>query len=786
MKHLILLAVLILLYRAHAYAMGVEVKPSDGQFRLSNPHVTLVLDRATGAASIAWSEPRNVSVANLSAIVEVNGQPRDLKNLAIESESFTNKLGSGTRLIQRTGGDVIIERAWACYNDSPIVTQSLKITNGSKSAITLGTMKLAQANGAGTWRIGAGGRAPAAVWVQGASQLMCRVADAVGKDAAYSSTQFLALADAEHRGALMLGFLSAREAMPELSAQFSAKNAGAALLMQQRCNGRQLPPGQSVDLDPIYFNAEVDPYAALEHYGDDVARFSPIAPRHGANSLWCSWYAHRMAVNEELVLANAAVAAKYFQPLGMSVIQLDHGWQRGEVTGDWTAKEAFPHGFKWLSDELAKRYNLKLGLWIAPTDVAETSQTYQQHPEWMLKGDDGKPLVNWKWYWKPNPNCFELDATNPAAAKWVEESFANLTAQGASYYKIDFIAASAGEQFHQSDPTVTRGWGNLVRAMQSVRKGAGEKAWIRYCQAPPLLAVGLADSAYGGDDTYDAGTENTMQSLRGNARSLAAGYWINDRLYHREVCDMSVRMQADIEEVRLRLAIMSLAGCSAAFSDELQYLPPSRIHMMQQCLPPGGPAMKPIDLLERDIPSIWQIHCGKGDNQWDIVGLFNFDDQPQERAIEFASLGLPSDADVSVFEFWRESFEGIHRGKFSMTLPPHTSRILCIRRLVDAPQIVGTDMHVLQGVHDLADVRWDAKTQQLSFKSTRMPGAAGKVLIHVPERFQPRFDFPLANSSARLTHVSGPLWMVELQFETKEVRASIPFEPKGTKHPPSN
>jgi hypothetical protein len=25
-----------------------------------------------------------------------------------------------------------------------------------------------------------------------------------------------------------------------------------------------------------------------------------------------------------------------------------------------------------------------------------------------------------------------------------------------------------------------------------------------------------------------------------------------------------------------------------------------------------------------------------------------------------------------------------------------------------------------------------------------------------------------------------------LQFETKEVRASIPFEPKGTKHPPSN
>jgi hypothetical protein len=659
--------------------------------RVSNAHVNLVLDRTSGAASITWPAPRNVAMVNLTSVVEVNGRPRELKNVPVEAEPLASKLGKGTRLIQRSeDGGVVVERAWMGYDNSPVVTQSLKITNRSNSPITLGTMKRAQSSGAGAWRIGAdGGRAPAAVWVQGASQLMCGVAGQAGKDAAYQGTQFLALATADRRGALIIGFLTAREAMPEISAQFTAKDAGTALVVQQRCNGRQLPPGQIVELDPIYLSAEVEPYAALEHYGDDVARFAPIAPRHGVNSLWCSWYAHRMAVNEDLVLANADVAARYFQPLGMSVMQIDHGWQRGEITGNWTAKDAFPHGLKWLSDELAKRYKMKLGLWIAPTDVAETSDTYKQHPDWMLKGDDGKPLVNWKWYWKPNPNCFELDVTNPAAAKWMEQSFANLTAQGASYYKIDFIASSGGEQFHQSDPTVARGWGNLVRAMQSVRRGAGERAWIRYCQVPPLLGVGLADSVIGGADTLDGGRPETMGTLRENARSLAAGYWINDRLYHREICDMSVRMQADVEEVRLRLAIMALAGCSVSFSDELQYLPPSRLRMMQQCLPPGGPPMKPLDLFERDIPSIWQVHCrGRGDDQWDIVGLFNFDDQPQERAIPFSSLDLPAAADVAVFEFWREHFEGIHRGGFKMTLPPHTSRILSLRRLRDVPQVV--------------------------------------------------------------------------------------------------
>ena len=73
------------------------------------------------------------------------------------------------------------------------------------------------------------------------------------------------------------------------------------------------------------------------------------------------------------------------------MIQLDHGWQRGDICGDWVPNERFPHGLKWLSEQLRSRYGMKLGLWIAPTQVAVTSQLFREHPEWMLKGADGKP-----------------------------------------------------------------------------------------------------------------------------------------------------------------------------------------------------------------------------------------------------------------------------------------------------------------------------------------------------------------------------------------------------------
>jgi hypothetical protein len=424
---------------------------------------------------------------------------------------------------------------------------------------------------------------------------------------------------------------------------------------------------------------------------------------------------------------------------------------------------------------LKQRYGFKLGVWIAPTDVADTSELYKQHADWMLTDGSGKPKINWKWYWKPNPNCYELDASNPAAARWIEDTFARLRGDGVEYFKIDFLAACGSEGFVQHDPYATRGWSVLGKAMEAIRRGAGDKAWIRYCQAAPLLAAGLADSAYGGEDTLDAGVPDRMDVLRNNARYLAAGYWLNDRLYHREVCDMSVRMQADVEEVRLRLAMMTLAGCSIAFSDEFQYLPASRITMMQQCLPPGSPPMRPVDLFERTIPSVWQVHCKKAGDEWDVIGLFNWEDQAAERTVSFADLGLPENAEVAAFEFWQSELLGRYRQSLTLKLPARTCRVLALHRAAGVPQIIGTDMHLLQGWHELSDVSWDAKALVLRGTCRRAAGLSGRVFILVPPEYQPRFDFPLNAESAQVTHVRDQVWAKEIRFTDAQCAWAIPF-----------
>jgi hypothetical protein len=740
-----------------------------GRTELSNKAVKVAINEKDMTWSAVWPEA-DVAIPNVGFAVEVDG-----KTLKPQSPSFEVVRGSNWTEVRQgwsNGVEVLRVIRVPSRDTDEAITMTGRIFNRTGHDVTLGTQHLIDLYG--PWHVGGSNLNPASVYIAGASELQCLPADTAA-EREYRSSGVLALVNREPSAALIAGFLTAAQARPDLSALFRG-HQGARLLAHQPFLGRKLGSGETLDLDTVYLAANRDAYLALEKYGDAAAASATQPVRTRATALWCSWYAHRMALSEDLVLSNAAVAAKYFKPLGFEIMQLDHGWQRGDVTGDWVPNERFPHGLRWLAGELQSRYGLKLGLWIAPTDVAETSETFQKHRDWMLKDEQGQPLVNWKWYWKPNPNCYELDASNPAAAKWIEDTFAQLTSRGASYYKIDFIASSAGEHFVQSDPKVTRGWGVMRNAMEALRRGAGAQAWIRYCQTPPLLSAGLADSTIGGNDTSDAGLNGNIEVLRTSARSLAAGYWLNDRLYHREVCDMSVRMQADVEETRLRMAIMTLAGCSISFSDEFQCLPPSRIRMMQTCLPPGNPPMKPLDLFERSIPSIWRVHCRNEADEWDIVGLFNFENRAEDRTVELASLGFAPGAQAIAFEFWEQKFLGMHHDKVTLSLPPQSSRILAIRKLSDRPQIIGTDMHLLQGYHELKRLAWDANQHVLSGECERMPGISGQLFVYVPEGFTPHFDFPLTEKSASLTHLNGRVWACEINFQHARETWRIPFD----------
>ncbi|OHB86361.1 MAG: hypothetical protein A2V98_17000 [Planctomycetes bacterium RBG_16_64_12] len=735
------------------------------RLRLTNRRVSVVLDEADGSWEATWLGSVSAAVRRMQFAVEAGDQNLSPASAKAQTANFTDALGSGLEIRRRWGDGIEVERRIRLYHGKPAVVLSAEITNHSDHDITLGPVKmfdLSETDG-GWWHLGDLIPSPSAAGYSGASP-PCRPSpdeeSSAGADTQYGSTAVLALTQKGSPGGMVLGFLSAQEGSPSVGARFRVCEGGTSLGAMLNLGGRILRAGQTVAVDPVWLSVEENPFDALEHYGDAVAALAPKPVRTGANALWCSWYPIRMGIDEEIVLEHAAIAAKHFKPLGLDVIQLDHGWQRGDVCGDWMPNERFPHGLRWLSDQLQSRYGMKLGLWIAPTQVAVNSQLFQDHPEWMAKDAQGQPARTGRWFWVPNPEMTVLDSSQAAAEKWIEETFARLTAEGARYYKIDFIAGSPG----------------LRRAMAAIRRGAGPDAWIRYCQTPPLLSVGLASSAYIGIDTGDAGIGDWLRLERENAPLLAASYWANDRLYHREVCDMSVGMKADVEEARFRLALMTLSGCSISFSDDFRLLEPPRIRMMQQCLPPGNPPARPLDLFQRELPSLWHMHCKNEAGEWDVVGVFNYEDEPQKRCVELAALGLPSKSQAAVFEVWEEKFLGLHPERVAITLAPHTARILLIHRLPDRPRVIATNMHLLGGYHEIKRLNWDEEQLLLSGQYQRAVGLEGKAYLYVPGDFRLRLEAPATQGFVHLTPAGDNLWVQEVAFKEPRLGWSIAFD----------
>jgi hypothetical protein len=462
-----------------------SAREDDMKIRLFNHRVLLECDKKNGSWSGFWNGQAAAGIRHAGFSLQCEGKTLNPDNAKVQVTSFQDRLGRGKQISQSWGDHLRVERFLRVYAGSAAITLSARMKNLTTHDLALGTLRAVEfpPGASGWWQLGDLGNVPGSVFVAGISELQCdpgRKAQFGSDDQQdYHSSATLALADPEARTGLVVGFLTALEANPEVGASFRSGAGGTALTAQERFLGRCLGPGESLESDPVYICANDNAYAALEDYADAAGAFAQVPVRHGATALWCSWYAHRMAMTEDLVLANAAVAAKHFKPLGFEIVQLDHGWQRGDITGDWVAKEQFPHGLKWLSEQLQNRHGFRLGVWIAPTDAAEPSEIFQRHADWMLKDEQGKPRVNWRWYWAPNPNCYEIDASNPAAGEWIQDVFARLTALGVSYYKIDFIASAGGEQFMQHDPKVTRGWSVLRAAMEAVRRGAGTNAWMQ-------------------------------------------------------------------------------------------------------------------------------------------------------------------------------------------------------------------------------------------------------------------------------------------------------------------
>lgn len=232
-------------------------------------------------------------------------------------------------------------------------------------------------------------------------------------------------------------------------------------------------------------------------YGDEVSVFTRYAellgerlgraPGKPAPRVWCSWYSLYSAINETLLL-------RTFDGLGdlpFDVLQVDDGWQVS--IGDWTPNDKFSSGMEALAAKI-RASNRTPGLWLAPLLTVPSSNLYCQHPDWLLRNEDGI-LVSAGHLW--GEPLYALDTTHPEALDWLAALMKQVRAWGFDYLKLDFLYAGAlpGKRFVDMPREAA-----YRQGLKVLRESMGDDAYFLTCGAPIIPSLGLCDAIRIGPD----------------------------------------------------------------------------------------------------------------------------------------------------------------------------------------------------------------------------------------------------------------------------------------------
>lgn len=361
-----------------------------------------------------------------------------------------------------------------------------------------------------------------------------------------------------------------------------------------------LRAGGELQCDRLAFSFDASPLNNLERYGDYLQAFAPqvnkpFTPagkgrvaqpdKKEVPTGWCSWYYYYDRVTEDNVVQNLNFAAKHFKNSGMKYIQIDDGYQLG--AGDWDTNSKFPHGHQWLVRQIHGK-NLFAGLWVAPFAVAESSTVVREHPEWLLRDDQGSLkvfLTNKSWGGK----IYGLDPGIPSVQSWLENLFYTITSYwGYDYVKIDFL--HIGNEGGRYDKGVTSARAYQL-GLDAIRRGVGSDKFILGCGAPIGSSVGYVDGMRIGNDV-DAHWEGVTAAV--NAASQR--YFLHNTVWYDDPDCLVVRDPLTLDQARMWAAVVALSGQMNMMSDNLAALQPERIDLLKMTLPSYGKSGAPLDL----------------------------------------------------------------------------------------------------------------------------------------------------------------------------------------------
>ncbi|MFQ6131662.1 MAG: hypothetical protein ACE5R4_06475, partial [Armatimonadota bacterium] len=392
-----------------------------------------------------------------------------------------------------------------------------------------------------------------------------------------------------------------------------------------------------------------------------------------------------------------------------------------------------------------------------------------QHPDWFLRDAEGKAVETFK-------GPLTIDASRPSAlGEWFGPLFRTLCRDwGFDYLKLDgqpaVIGAYRAHHERLADGSVD-GVAAYRQALSTIRGLVGEDTYLLGSWGTPLEAMGLVNGSRTGGDVG--------ASWRGVEVALHATknwYFLHNVAWYCDPDAICVRPPLSLAQATAWATLLGVTGQHLMSGDRMYDLPEERVELLRRIYPPAD--IRPMDLYRYEgRPRAWDLKVAAGGEQYDVVALFNWREEPSMVGVDYAALGLHPEGRYVVYDFWNERLVGELAGGVSAWLPPTSARVYAIRPVVDRPVLLSTSRHITQGALDLRGVRWSGGGRDVTGTSEVVGGDPYTIAIYLPT--SPR-RWTLKSARAEVasveTETDGQLARVTLTSpESRAVRWHVTF-----------
>ena len=550
---------------------------------------------------------------------------------------------------------------------------------------------------------------------------------------------FLTLAVPETRRGVVAGWLTEDRGSGVL---FSTVEGDSVLFRSRIDYGHlRIAAGCSTRLEALAIGVFEDARIGQELYADALAQQYDIRLHRQING-YCTWYSkpHGGAADEQSILELADTAARELKPFGLSFVQIDDKWQDGQERNGPARRfyrvkpdGPYPHGIKPVAERL-KDLGLTTGLWFLPFASDWQDPEFKDRQDWFVKRRDGKPFET-AW------GNTSLDLTHPAVRAYLSDLVKTIRSWGVNYFKMDGLwTGTATEQiyvndgFHEDhmgenapfhDPQITN-----IEAMRGglklLRQAAGPDVFFSGCNLSQNMrslagSIGLVDSMRIGPDNGQRWRDYHQEITKNASGSIITGpvrgtrlYFMHGRLWWNDPDPCYVRSSIPLNHAQLITSWVAVSGQFNLNSDWIPGLPAERLDLLKRTMPQHGAMARPVDYFDSIMPAIWMVTDARHTVRRDVLGLFNWETNSQSMVCTAAKAGLDSSKTYHAFDFWSDAPVQSFSREFKFEVPAESCRVIAVRPEQGRPVLVSTSRHVMQGMIDVMDEKWSARTKVLS------------------------------------------------------------------------